>query len=276
MLLFNFSFNLFSQINSIQDSTSYFIEKANYYTNKNNFKNSLFFAQKAIDLASQTKDSLTKSNAFATMGYIYYKINKYDDAIMVLERSIKYYNNQKPLENQASEYYLIGLSHLKKINLKKAEDYFQKAENIFLKIKKTNQIELLNVQKGIVLGMKDQNDLAKQLFLKIINTNSRNTNLEIKSKALYELGNIEFKQKNHNQSIDYLKKSLAINEKDIDQKCESLLTISLSYENLGNISKSYEFMKKHIQCKNDFKNLKYSKSYSKITINLYKTSELKK
>ena len=256
--------NYFSFAQSVKvvpvDSTYYFIKQANTFTHKNNFKNSLFFAQKAIDYASTMQSSKSKSDAYATMGYIYYKINKTLDAIPVLEKSIANFDKNLPIANQASVYYLIGMCHIDNNQPQNAENYFEKAQKIYQQINNPGALVLLNLQKGIVCSAKGKIQEARNIFLDIIFKSENVDDLyKTKSEALYQIGNIEFRLKKYILAINYLNRSLAANNNDIEQKCKILLVLSNGYEKIGDINKSFDALKKHLACQENINNVKYSK-----------------
>ena len=105
------SLSLYSQKTELtsKDSIVYYIKQANFNSNRFNYKKALGLAQNAINLSENTNNTFYESKANATIGYIYFKLKKYPDAINSLEKSVSNFVKEKPISEKASVYYLLGL-----------------------------------------------------------------------------------------------------------------------------------------------------------------------
>ena len=254
-----FTITLFSQKSGMKqkDSIAYYLKQANFNTNKLNYKNSLIFAQNAIDLAEKNNDIIYKSKSYATIGYIYFKLHKFKDAIYVLKKSVSNFSQIKPLSEKASVYYLLGLCFLEEKNALDAEINFNKADTIYKNENDFQAREMLNLQKGIVYKTKGKLELARVLFEDILFNNDDNQDeFRTKAEALYQMGTIEAQFERNSLALNYLNRALLINKKNVDpeQKSKILLAISLVYEKLGDKNKSYDFLKNHIIIKDSIYN----------------------
>ncbi len=257
-------FNLYSQKTNSKkfDSIAYYISQANFNTNKNNYSKSLEFGQKAVELSKKNNDVINISKSNATMGYIYFKLHQYKDAINSLKISISNFSPKKPLSEKASVYYLIGLCFMEEKNSVEAEIFFNKADTIYKTENNFGAREMLNLQKGIVYKAKGKEELARVLFENLIfNSDDNDDKFRTKAEALYHIGTIETNFERNALALNYLNRSLTINQKykNPEQKSRILLAMSLIYEKLGDKSKSFDYLKNHLIIKDSIHNNENSK-----------------
>ena len=233
------------------DSINYYIELSNFNIKTNNYKFSLVFAQKAIDYAINTKNTIEKARSYAVLGSLYYDLKKYDDAIGAYYKSISNYNTLPPSSQQAYSYYKLGLCYMEKGEFLKADTYFDKAKTIYTTVKISGAIELLNLQKGIVYKAKGQYKLATPIFDQIIAKPNSQDIFKTKAEALYQIGDIELQNNRKNLALNYLSRAYDLNslENNIEQKSKILLSLSLVYEKLLNIEKAHSYLKEHLRLK---------------------------
>jgi signal transduction histidine kinase len=250
--LFCFTQLLFSQkYTEKSDSVDYYIQRANFNSNINNFKLSLDYTQKAIDYAHQKKDVKAEASATATMGTWYFELKKYDDAIENFNKSISLYNTLKPSAEQAYAYYNLGLAHMEKENYSKAETSLNQAKTIYETIRIPDAIELLNLQKGIVYKAKGKTKLASTIFSAIIAKPDTEDFFRVKSEALYQIGTIEAEQSRNGLALNYLKRALDLNLKsqNIDLKSKIYKSMSGVYEEMSDVTNAFAYLKKHLDLK---------------------------
>jgi len=243
------------------DSVAYYIELSNFNIKTNNYKFSLGFAQKAIDYAEKTKDVQNQAFANYTLGAIYFELKKYDDAIETYYKSVSLYNTLKPSSQQAFCYYQLGLCFMEKGDYSLAESYFNKAKTIYTAIKIPDAIELLNLQKGIVYKAKGQYKSAIPIFDQLIAKPDAQDVFKTKAEALYQLGNIEMQNNRGNLALNYLNRAYILNSRDknMEQKSKILLSLSQVYEKLLNIEKAHSFLKQHMELKDSIAHLNMQK-----------------
>ncbi len=264
IVFFLICFNIFSQKKESKkfDSISYYISQANFNTNKNSYSKSLEFGQKAVELSKKNNDTFNISKSNATMGYIYFKLHQYKDAIKSLKISISNFTYKKILSEKASVYYLIGLCYMEEKNSVEAEIYFNKADTIYKIENNFGAREMLNLQKAIVYKAKGKEELARVLFENLIfNSDDNDDKFRTKAEALYHIGTIETKFERNALALNYLNRSLTINQKskNPEQKSRILLAMSWVYEKLGNKSKSFDYLKNHLIIKDSIHNNEHNK-----------------
>ena len=150
------------------DSTTYYIEIANFHKKNNNFGSSMDYIQKAIKAAEKNQDYLAQANAFSFLGNVYFELKKVNDAILIFNKSIPLYAKQKPTANQAYTLYNLGLCYSEKKEYSTAENYFNEAEKIYELINVPEGKELINLQKGILHQIKGDDDKALTIFSTLI------------------------------------------------------------------------------------------------------------
>jgi signal transduction histidine kinase len=239
---------VFSQKNVTKtDSVDYYLELVLFSKSRNNYKDCLQFSQKAIDFSILTKNQKKLAYSYSILGEVFIELKKYDDAIDVFKKSVSIYNTLKNSPEQAYTYYNIGICYMGKYNFKTAEIYFNKAFAIFNTLKIQSAIDMLNLQKAIIYKQKGEKKLANDIFLELISKKDTTNFNNILSEAYYQIGILENEKYRYNLSINYLKRALKINVKNLEQKTKIALALSDSYEKNGDINKSFFYLKKHMQ-----------------------------
>ena len=242
------------------DSTSYYIQLANFNKKNNNYKFALAFSQNAINYANQKNDTKGKAISLFSLGTTYFELHKISDAIDTYTKSIEQFSSLKPSPEQALCYFNLGLCYLNTEEYSKAENYFDNAESIY-KAVKIDASETLKLQKGILYKNKGQIDLASNLFNEIISKPDIEDLFKTKAEALHQLGIIEGKLNRNNLAINYLNRALVLSNKDknFDQKSEILYDLSLAYDKLLDVNKSHLYLKQHLNLKDSLANLTNNK-----------------
>lgn len=230
------------------DSTTYYIEIANFHKKNNNFGSSMDYIQKAIKAAEKDKDYLAQANAFSFLGNVYFELKKVNDAILIFNKSIPLYAKQKPTANQAYTLYNLGLCYSEKKEYSTAENYFNEAEKIYELINVPEGKELINLQKGILHQIKGDDDKALTIFSTLISKPDDEDQSKIKSKAYYYIGQIEAKRNRNNLAINYYNKALELSSKYKDLQLSADISVSLSniFEEMIDIKQSHKYLKQHL------------------------------
>lgn len=253
---------LFGQKKSTQkvDSTVYFIQLANFNKKTNNYKSSLAFSQKAYNYAKANNNIKGKGNALFSLGTTYFDLKKMTDAIETFSKSAESYSQLPPSTDYALCYYNIGLCYMNLEEFSKAEVNFDKAQSIY-DLLKIDTSQFLNLQKGILYKNNGKTDLAYKLFNVIISKDDSRDIFKTKAEALYQLGTIERKLNHNNLAVNYLNRALILSTKDqnLDQKAKILLELSVTYEKLLDLKKSYNLLKAHLDLKDSIAHLNNKK-----------------
>jgi signal transduction histidine kinase/CheY-like chemotaxis protein len=232
----------------VLDSSSYFLELAQFNKKINNYRNSLDYTQKAIDFARRTKNIQAEASASLSLGIVYIEIKKYNDAIEILSRSIALFNTLTPSAAQAYAYYNLGLCYMEKENYSQAEVMFDKAKTIYESLKLPDAVELLDLQKGIVYRAKGKNDEAAYIFDLIISKPDKEDIYKIQQDALYQRGAIEEEQNRNNMALNYLNRALQSNRQSNNNpelRAKIYRSLSEAYEKISDLKRSHAYLKMH-------------------------------
>ncbi|MDI9256689.1 tetratricopeptide repeat-containing hybrid sensor histidine kinase/response regulator [Flavobacterium sedimenticola] len=261
-LIFAFPFFGLSQTQKTAsvDSTTYFIDLANFNKKTNNYKASLYFSQKAINYAKTQGDVKKTADATFSLGQTYFELKKYNDALNVFTTCSALLSSIPPSNQLAICYYNMGICQMKNDDFSKAEISFNKAKAVY-EVLKIDAAEPLNLQKGILYKNKGKTDLASLLFNEIVSKPDDKDIFKTKAEALYQLGSIEESLNHNNLAVNYLNRALALNAKDNnpEQKAAILLSLSKAYEKLRNVEKAHQYLKEHLVLKESVNELNNQK-----------------
>ncbi|WP_445452541.1 ATP-binding protein [Flavobacterium sp. 25HG05S-40] len=253
---------LFGQRRSTKkvDSTAYFIQLAQFNKKTDNYKSSLAFSQKAYNYAMSKNDIKGQGNALFSLGTTYFELKKMNDAIETFSKCADAFSQLAPSTDYALCYYYIGLSYMNLEEFSKAEINFDKAQSIY-NLLKIDTSQFLNLQKGILYKNNGKTELATKLFNVIISKDDSKDIFKTKAEALYQLGTIEENLNHNNLAVNYLNRALTLSSKDqnLDQKSKILLELSITYEKLLDLKKSYNFLKAHLELKDSISHLNNKK-----------------
>ncbi|MCO6175529.1 ATP-binding protein [Flavobacterium sp. NRK F10] len=238
---------LYKEVAKINDSVDYYLEIAIFNKeDKKSFNKAIFYTEKAIDFAKNSNLQSKLGDCYLVLGGIYFEIQKIDDAIDNYIRSINSYGKNVPKSNLALAYYNLGKCYIAKNKPELSDIYFKKASLIFQELNFTDAIELINLQKAILLTEKGEKEEASKIFKRIIiNSNENEALTETRIEALYQLSLIEFGNKNYNESINLLNKALTLNSngpKNLNLQKKVLKQISDTYKANTDYEKSYKYL----------------------------------
>ncbi len=239
---------LYSQKKETLDSLSYYTNLVNANIKGNNYKNALYFTQKAILFCQSNCKKIDQATQIFKLGKIYFDLNKNNDAIEKFSESITIFETLEPIPNYAKAYYYLGIVHLNKGNYASAEICFNKAQAIYNELKIEDTDELLSLQKGILYKAKGNYNSASSIFKTIIAKADNSNILNSKTEALYQIGLIEEIHNRNNLALNYFNKALASNNKssNLEQKSNILLALSSVYDKMLDKSNAYSYLKQHI------------------------------
>ena len=242
------------------DSTSYYIQLANFNKKTNNYKSALAFSQKAYNYAKLNNNIKGKANALFFLGTTYFELKKTTDAIETFSKSADLFSQLPPSTDYALCYYNIGLCYMNLEEFSKAETNFDKAQSIY-DVLKIDTAQFLNLQKGILYKNKGKTDLASKLFTEIISKDDSKAIFKTQAEALFQAGTIEEKLNHNNLAANYFNRALVLSVKDknFDQRAKILLELSKIYEKLLDIKKAHRYLKAHIELKDSISHLNNTK-----------------
>ena len=268
----------FGQKKSVKkiDSTSYYIQLANFNKKTNNYKSSLAYSQMAYNYAKLNNDTKGKANALFFLGTTYFELKKTNDALETFLKSADLFSQLPPSTDYALSYYYIGLCYMNLAEFSKAENNFDKAQSIY-KVLKIDTTQFLNLQKGILYKNKGKSDLASKLFNELISRDDSKDIFKTQAEALLQLGSIEGELNHNNLAANYFNRALLLNAKDknFDQKSKILLELSTTYEKLLDIKKAYSYLKEHIELKDSISHLNNTKLDANDYVDFKESEQLK-
>ena len=250
LFFFLFSTFSFSQQNNLVekiDSVAFYNKLANSSVSKNQYKNALFYTQKAINFSKENNKTIDQVIQTFKLGKLYYDVKKYDDAIKAFDKSISLSKTLQPSSLQASTHYYLGMCHMKKRDFLNAKISFDKAKSLNDSLEITNTVDLINLQRGIIYKSEGDSDTASTIFSTIIAKPDNPAILDIKAEALYHIGLMEMADNRNNLALNYFNKALDLNakNKNIEQKSAILLALSTVYEKMLDKNNAYTYLKQH-------------------------------
>jgi signal transduction histidine kinase/CheY-like chemotaxis protein len=283
--LFLFTSALFAQKKESIDSTLYYSNLANTNIVVNKYKNAIYYTQKAINYSEANTNLYQQALQTFSLGKIYYKLKKNNDAIQFITESITVFENIPLCESYATAYYYLGLCQIQDANYSAAEISLNKSKSIRKELKLPDTDELINLQKAIIYRAKGNLELSKLLLNTIISKADNPRSLDAKTEALYQMGLIEVSNNRYNLAINYFKKAYTLNSsiENLDQKSNILLALSKVYEKILDKSSAYNYLKLHLNLKeslelinnerlgiDDYENFKESQRLKKINRDVLK------
>lgn len=204
----SFSQNEFSK-KSYLFADSLFVEKMDISNSKKYIDSTIYYAE---------KDGTDKQLAFAysSIGFFFNKIQAFDKSLYYFEKSNDYAERINNNYIKYSNYYGVSLIYFQLGNLKESKQYLLECYNYFVINQKTqsNKLALINVLDRLAFielinGNFDKSKFYNNLEFtytnnKIIKENFPNT----EAYALKNKGIILYREKEYNESINYLNKAI--------------------------------------------------------------------
>lgn len=251
------------------DSSYYYAETALRFKNLKVYEKALENANKSIDFAKKNLNNASMANGYYTLGLIYLDLEKYDNAIEKFIRSISVYNTIEPSTKLALSYYNLGICYIQKNNYERAESYFNKANSVYDNIDLSSAKDMVNLQKAVFYLEKNQIQKAESALQGIINQKTTDYKLsdKILSEVNYQLGNVKFREKKHNEAIDFLNKAYDFSKKDLnlDLQIKTTRLLSKVYDEMALTNNSLAFLKIHIKLKDSLDKINSKKNQNIIS-----------
>jgi signal transduction histidine kinase len=279
-LLFYFLFisiSTFAQINTINDSTSYYMDLANFNLKNNNYNLTLENLQIAIEKAELSRNIEAKADAYSLLGNVYLELKRYSDAIETFNKSISLYQNLAPTANMAYSFYNLGVCYIGKKEFSKAEKYFKDAEQIYNDLNIEGARDLINLQKSKVYKAKNEFQLASSVLNSIIAKQDIDDTYKTKAEAYYILGIIELENSRANLAVNYLNRSIELAKKydNLEVQSSAFKALSECYERLMDLTKSHSFLKDHLLIKDSIFSINQNKVGAEGFMSFKETERLK-
>ncbi|MCG2611184.1 ATP-binding protein [Flavobacterium sp. SM15] len=239
------------------DSVTYYLELSDFNKGNFDFDKALLYAQKSKRYSQKNDLKKELADSYLTIGEIYHQLSRYNEAIENYIHSISLYNNFPPSSNSAFCYYSLGLSYLEKNALSLSENYFNKAEAEYKAIKMPEAIDLIDLQKGVI--MKNKNDIsgAVKQFKKIIQKNSSENLFDAKAEAYFQLSGIEEKS-NINSAIKNLEKAYVVSKESSNTSLRLRIIRRLSdyYDQTKSTNLSHYYLREFVKIRDSIFNMR--------------------
>lgn len=242
---------LYSQKKESTDSTAYYTNLANSSIKENKYKDALLFTQKAINYCDNNGQTEAQAIQTYNLGVLYYNLNKYGDAKDIFNESTALFESLPPSHEAAKSYYYLSLSYIGINNYKAAENALNQALFIYKELNIDTDEDLLNLQKGIIYKANGNLNTAAFCFNSVISKPDNPAIFDAKVEALYQMGLIEASNNRNNLALTYLNKAFDLNSKEnnLNQKSRILLALSKVYEKTLDKSNAYLYLKQHLNLK---------------------------
>lgn len=218
-----------------------------YHRNSGNYLSAFEIAFKALEYGETVGDSILIARSNNNIGLAYKDLKEYDKSKVYLSRSMDIYKKLEVKSKYALLLNNMGLICFHKKEYHEALRYFSNALTIEMELNRKGAIYRIYNNIGLVYSFLGNNDAAIELYSKCINAYS-NMGDNIKLANLYNSLGTCFAQKFENDSaIHYQILCFNLSEKNSYKKLylSSSFALSTLYDDLGNIEKSYEYMKKY-------------------------------
>ncbi len=271
LLFITFSLSFFGHNNTPKsqkiDSTNLYVEKALYFKKNKVFDNALENAHKAIAYSKKNSNENNQADSYFTLALINIDLQKYDEAIESLIRTISFLNAQSIGTKLGLAYYNLGVCYMKKENFAKAESYFDKANSVYEGINLNDAVNSVVLEKAILYLEKKQDSIAIKLFEKLLILPEENKNDGVKAEAFFQIGEIFYLNQSYEIASDYYKNAYnySIKTKKADQKIKISKRLSEVYDKLSDDKKALFFLKNYVILKDSI--IKESENKNRITLN---------
>ena len=267
-------FVLFSQKNASKsfDSLGYYFQQIQYNKKANNYQNCLNYSKKAIDFSQKKNDEKALADSYYNLGLVYYDLHKFEDAIDAFVRSIAIYSTLPNSTEQAMCYYHLGMSYIEEQKIALAEKNLNQAETLFEKLNIHSAIELINLQRAIIYKQLGRTHQAVGMLEKIITQTDTIHTRKVIPEALYHLGMIEKERKRYNLALNYMNRALNRSTASLELQSKILLALSQIQEKNANIDASHGFLKRYVELKDSI-DRSFNAKIEPVDFDAFKNSE---
>jgi len=243
------------------DSIFYYNKLADKYLTIKKYDKAILFTQKSIDFCTANHKTEQLANQTFKLGKIYYTQRNYEYALKNFTKSVSLFDEIKPTSTNALALHYIGITNALKGNLKTADVYYNKSENLFKQLNIVDRSQILSYQKAMAFKAGKNFSLAINTFQKIVKKPDTISVLKTKTNAYYQLGLIETQLRQNDSAIFYFENALAGNSKsnDLAQKSKIILAISQYYKKNKNFDLAYSYLDEHYQIENYILKIKNTK-----------------
>lgn len=168
---------------------------------------------RGIAIANKIDDLQLKGILYNNMARTYARVGQIDKALSLYQEGLLLDEKLGSTRGATRTMGNIGNMVVENKNYKVAKYYYQKAIKYAEKQDDQAMVSQLGLALGSVYSRENKIDSALTLYENALVTSTTNENHFTKSLALSKIGNINFKKKRYEQSLDYLRQSYEIAKK---------------------------------------------------------------
>ncbi|WP_233264507.1 MULTISPECIES: HAMP domain-containing sensor histidine kinase [unclassified Flavobacterium] len=236
-----------------EDNLSYHYKLSSKNIKDDNYRNVLFFTQKAIQFATKSNKNMEHALHEFTLSKIFYDLKKNDYRLLRFLINTTHYIITISNQMGAESYSPFRLSYRPKENCNEASLYSNKTENLHKDLKTTSKPLEAKFQKGLTKQFNKKTQKTINAFKSIISKSITSFLWNLRPTALYQTGPIDPKYNSNNLAIAHLKNALISTEKsnNIELNRSILPSLSKFYEKKLDKNSVYQYVKQHLALKED-------------------------
>ncbi|MDX2173779.1 MAG: tetratricopeptide repeat protein [Bacteroidota bacterium] len=244
------SFNALKIFEELKDNK--FIAKSYFQIGLINYKlknisKAIEFYKKSLDIASKIGYKNSIASAYSSLGIIYYHQDNYDIALEYYNRALRLRKQQKHEIEVAGLLANIGAIFSDKNQLQLAQNYFKESLELNLKYNKKNSLAVCYINIGNVSYNLNNFVEAEKNYTEALKYVDEN-DLLIKENLFYNLGEVNFKLGNFENSFKYQDSCITI--KDSIYSRESIKSLNDMQTKYETTKTKLELEKKELEANN--------------------------
>lgn len=282
----HFSFSQRSEINiwlkkleKINTSDTIAIQYFNYlaqlYGRIDSYDTSLYYANRAIDLAEKFNYKKHLGASFAAVGSLFVMKGNYSEAESYYQKALEIYEQQGNKLGIAQSFKNLALLYDVQTDYDKELEYLLKAEKLYYELKDNRGLCIVWQNAGSIEKARGNYSKANIYYLKSLKLAEADGNKEQIGVVNSCLGDFYFKQSNYSKALDFFLVSLKMFEQ-IESKtsiANALTNIGAVYAHQKNKDKSNEYFFKALKIyqetgnKSDINNTLYNIGHNYLDLN---------
>jgi signal transduction histidine kinase len=265
------------QINYQNGIGTGYLRLAQAYLIIGDYKLTLEYLLKAMDIFDKIGDSFGKARTVIDMGYFYLETEHYDQALKNYQEAYSLYHSLSSEIDQSESLNGVGLSYFKLKKYQDALDYYYKSLAIVEKMHYQFGIAAVSFNIGKVYRRMNMPDKALFFYNKTLDFGEKVIGTGNLSSYLNELGSFYITQK------DYVSAGFALHKAGSMAKAinarqdiiDNYLYLSLLEESQGNFDKALSYFKNYSQLKDSLLNDNKERQINQLLV-IYQTDKNKR
>ncbi|MES2762832.1 MAG: tetratricopeptide repeat protein [Bacteroidota bacterium] len=218
------------------------------FYDESNADSSLIVSKIMFEFSKGMKIEKWHARAFFGLGYSYFGVGKYRDAITYYEGAIAIYKKIKRNSGLANCYNNIGLAHLRMGEYEQAFDIYLKAQNLYHMIKDTTKKAQIINQLAMVRDYQGRWMESLDLYYEALKVFEDSKNKYGQSVILLNIATIYDQMKDEKKAHEILIRSLNLKKEIEDEFGEAIILSILAgdYSDKGDYKTALEYLNKSL------------------------------